>query len=163
MSSLGRPSLSIDLNTNTISAVGNLDDRVQILEDNVGEPSSQDILDENDDVIEEGNDASGLNLDVENVQNEVSVLQEQVGSDVIDPKTGMFLRLFDIEKGDTIIPHYKYSSVYYLLLNKKYDIDYDSDDFYNIKIDNVINKNLNEILLETLKDIEILKKKPRIR
>ena len=78
MSSLGRPSISIDLNTGTISAVDNIENRVQNLEDNVGEPSKEDILDGNANVLQEGNDASGLNLDVETLQNEVLVLQDQV-------------------------------------------------------------------------------------
>ena len=87
MSSLGRPNPSIDL-------VNILNDRVQTLEDNIGEPTTQDT------------EASGLNLDVEVLKDDVLILQDQVGSDDIDPKTGIFLRLFDIEKADTIIPHY---------------------------------------------------------
>jgi len=160
MSSLGRPSLSIDLNTNTISAVGNLDDRVETLEDNVGEPSSQDILDENNDVIQEGNDASGLNLDVETLQNEVLVLQDQVGSDDVDPKTGIFLRLFDIEKADTIIPHYDVRGLYYDIINKTYEIESDNPNYEsaNIIIDNSSNLNLNEMILNMKKDISKLNK-----
>ena len=71
MSSLGRPNPSIDL-------VNNLNDRIQTLEDNIGEPSSQDILDENENVEQEGTDASGLNLDVEVLQSEVLVVQNEV-------------------------------------------------------------------------------------
>ena len=37
--------------------------------------------------------------------------------DRIEP-TGIFLRLYDIEKADTIIPHYEYSSIYYVLLDR---------------------------------------------
>ena len=42
-------------------------------------------------------------------------LLDQVGNDDIDPKTGIFLRLFDIEKADTIIPHYDYQALYYII------------------------------------------------
>ena len=181
MSSLGRPNPSIDL-------VNILNDRVQTLEDNIGEPSSQDILDENENVLQEGTDASGLNLDVEVLQremlvvqdevlvlkdemvvvqdevsvlqDEVLVLQDQVGSDDVDPKTGIFLRLFDIEKADTIIPHYDVRGFYYDIVNKTYEIESDDPNYEsaNIVINNLSKKNLNEIILNMQRDISKLNK-----
>ena len=81
MSSLGRPSFTIDLNTGTVSALEELSDRVQQVEDNVGEPSRDDILDSGGAVLQDGNNATGLNLKVETNQTDIQDLQDKVGAD----------------------------------------------------------------------------------
>ena len=180
MSSLGRPSTRIDLNSGTISAIEEIKKRVDVLDTEVGDekqysPStpatglflriddiennlglpSQPEIEAGGNIIQFQADATGLNLDVETLRTDTDKLQQQVGDDSIDPKTGIFLRLFDIEKADTIIPHYDYEALYYILLQSQYEITDDS--FANIKIDNSQNRNLNDILVDILTDVEILK------
>lgn len=102
MTSLGRLSLSIDFNTSSMSAVTQLNDRVQKVEYTVGK-----------------ND--------------------------VEPKTGIYKQLDDVERAETIIPHYEQASMYYVLLNKKYEIDYNSKDFCYIHVNNQNNSNLNYV------------------
>ena len=118
MSSLGRASINIDLNKSSISAINDQNSLILknakdiiVIKQNLGDPSIDEVTDQNDVIVISASPATHLNLDVEN-------LQDQVGSDDIDPKTGIFLRLFNIENGDTIIPHYEKSSVYlYIILS----------------------------------------------
>ena len=94
-SSLGRPSYTIDLNTPVLSAVVGQDsiiadiatEIIQIKE-NLGIKSIDEVTDQNDVIVISASPATHLNLDVEN-------LQDQVGSDDIDPKIGIFLRYFE--------------------------------------------------------------------
>jgi len=181
MSSLGRPSNNIDLNTGTISAIEELRERVDILEDEVGDektiepynpatglflriddiennlgvPSQNELTNGEGDIIEAQTDATGLNLDVETLQTDTDKLQEQVGDDDIDPKTGIFLRLFDIEKADTIIPHYERRIDYFKLLNELSETITPSDNANTININNVDGSNLNSILLELIQDVRV--------
>ena len=152
MSSIGRTSARIDLNSSTISAIAELKDRIDVLDIEVGDEK----------IIQPPTPSTGLFLKIDNVENNVSILrtdtdklQQQVGNDDIDPKTGIFLRLFDIEKADSIIPYYDYQALYYILLQSQYETT--GNDYCNIKIDNSENSNLNDILLNIQKDVEILK------
>ena len=49
-------------------------------------------------------------------------MHEQAGDDDWDPKTGILLRIYDIEKAGTIIPHYQHGSIYYSLLDRDYEV-----------------------------------------
>ena len=128
--------------------------RIDDIENNLGTPSQVEI-EAGGDIIQFQANATGLNLDVETLRTDTNKLLQQVGDDDKDPKTGIFLRLYDIENADTIIPHYDYEALYYILLDKSYEIT--DDTFSNIKIDNSQNSNLNDVLVNILTDVEILK------
>lgn len=42
-------------------------------------------------------------------------------------------RVESIEHANTIIPHYEQASTYYVLLNRKLEVDYDGEKFGNIE------------------------------
>ena len=110
MSSIGRQSARIDLNSATISAIAELKDRIDILdvevgdekqyspatpatglflriddiENNLGLPSQPEI-EAGGNIIQFQADATGLNLDVETLRTDTDNLQQQVGDDTIDP------------------------------------------------------------------------------
>jgi len=181
MSSIGRPSNTIDLNTGTISAIDELRKRVDILDDEVGDektiepynpatglflriddieknlgvPSQSELTSADGDILESQIDATGLNLDVETLRTDTDKLQEQVGDDDIDPKTGMFLRLQNIEKADTIIPHYDRRIDYFKLLNELSETVTTTDNANTININNADGSNLNSVLLELIQDVRV--------
>ena len=93
MSSIGRPSATIDLNKTTLSAVSllneqleqaeldidalelrttDLESRSTVLEDNLGLPSLQEIYDDTNNLIQEQRNATGLNLKVETNETHIS-------------------------------------------------------------------------------------------
>ncbi len=180
MSSLGRQSASIDLNTGTMSAIVELTKRVDILdeevgdektiepynpptglflriddiENNLGVASQTEGTSSDGDIVQPQIYATGLNLDVETLRTDTDTLQEQVGDD-IDPKTGIFLRLFDIEKADTIIPHYDRRIDYFKLLNELSETITPTDNANTININNVGGSNLNSVLLELIEDVRV--------
>ena len=224
MSSIGRPSATIDLNKTTLSAVSllneqleqaeldidalelrttDLESRSTVLEDNLGLPSLQEIYDDTNNLIQEQRNATGLNLKVETNETHIftnagnistntidiatntgnistntidiatntgnittntidiatntesiNTINETIGSDTIDPKTGIFLKLQNLQEGHEIIPNYDYTGVYLILLNDLIDTENDP----NITINNSENKHLNEILLDMQKKIDILEK-----
>jgi len=146
MSTLGRQNNLTDEFNDNLSSINSLieaqSELIEEIQENINEI--------------EGN-VENLESNVNILNESVNTLQIQVGSDV-DPKTGIFLSLENLQNASNIIPEYKYASVYYTLLNKNYEVATDgSSEFCNIKIDNDDNRNLNHILTILLKDIEILK------
>ena len=153
MSSIGRPSATIDLNKTTLSAVSllnaqleqaeldidalelrttDLESRSTVLEDNLGLPSLQEIYDDTNNLIQEQRNATGLNLKVETNETHIftnagnistntidiatntesiNTINDTIGNDTIDPKTGIFLQLQHLSEGHEIIPNYDYTGV----------------------------------------------------
>ena len=68
MSSIGRPSLNIDLNTSSISAIVEVEQRLDDIENNLGVASIPEQKDADDNIIVAFEPATHLNLDVENLQ-----------------------------------------------------------------------------------------------
>jgi hypothetical protein len=163
--------LQFDLNFATLQSVLELNDRMVSMENNVGLPSILNIrpatfLNAKVELLQSqvGEDEevkTGIYLRLYDIEADVHRIDEKVGEErVIEPDTaptGIFLRLENIEKADTIIPHYEKAYVYYVLLDRKHEVEFESDDFRNISINNTDDKNLNLILENLLTDIEVLK------
>ena len=156
MSSLGRPSFSIDLTTTTMSAVNLLNNRMDVLELNVGEPSIPEQKDENDIIIFEQQLATGLNLDVEN-------LQANLGTASTDDNEATGLHL-DVESNTTRIEHLEIPTFsealdYYVLMDHKEEHGDNTINTANtIKINNEEKKDIHTILKEVLLQTEINKR-----
>ena len=138
MSSIGRP---VDLNKEILASISVLDGKlnnnkssIEKINDTIGTKEAEDTP------------ATGIFLDIQTIN-------DTIGTD-LDPKTGIFLRLQNLEEGNSMIPVYDYTGVYLILLNHLID----TADDPNVIINNTENKHLNEILLNIQKKIDILEK-----
>ena len=204
MSAFGRRGTSVNLNTVTISALDDFNKRLEILDvfdrrilqaesdidisetdisglkTNLGLPSIIELTDDGGNIVQEGRDASGLNLKVESNITNIEILQNQVGNDLTIPKTGIYSNLHFLQNGSNLKPFYYKVQDYYVLLEKAfpsstpiiyvekfYPDAYNPGSYYS-SYERVINpktvyvdsenQTINEILLKTLEDTDINKK-----
>jgi hypothetical protein len=99
-----------------------------------------------------------LNL-MNDLNSRVSNLENNVGLPSIpNLRDATFLnaKVENVEKADTIVPHYDKAYTYYVLLDDKHEVA-TNNEHKNISVNNFHNSNLNEIVEKILTDVEVLK------
>ena len=135
--------LFLDIETNESNILLNTT-AIHSINDTIGSKSTED------------EPATGIFLDIDTNKTYIDTINNTIGNDTLDPKTGIFLKLQNLTEGHEIIPNYNYLGEYIILL----DLTLSTDDTEkaNIVINNTENKHLNDILLEMHKKIIILEK-----
>ena len=125
MSSIGRPVKPIDLTP----VVSSLNKRVEANEVSISTNTAN---------------ISTNTTNIATNTTDITTINTTIGDDSLDPKTGIFLKLENLQQGQEIIPNYDYTGVYLILLNDLID----TADDPNVIINNSTNQHLNEILLD---------------
>ena len=111
-----------------------------------------------------GRESTFIDIDIDiNLLNDLNTRVDNLETNVGLPSipnlrdaTALNAKVENVEKADTIVPHYDKAYTYYVLLDDKHEVATDNE-HKNITVNNFHNSNLNEIVEKLLTDVEVLK------